>query len=39
VLLKEVIKGEIEVQKETLNEKYLGIPSDVGRPKEMLLDI
>jgi hypothetical protein len=33
VLLKEVIKGEIEVQKETLNEKYLGLPSDVGRSK------
>jgi hypothetical protein len=31
--LREVIKEEIEVQKETLNEKYLGLPSDVGRSK------
>jgi hypothetical protein len=31
--LKESIKGILEVQRETLNEKYLGMPSDVGRSK------
>ena len=27
------IKEELEVERETLNEKYLGMPSDVGRAK------
>ena len=31
--LREEIKSELDVQKETLNEKYLGMPSDVARSK------
>jgi hypothetical protein len=31
--LREGIKNEIDVHKETLNEKDLGLPSDVGRSK------
>jgi hypothetical protein len=31
--VKESIKAEIEVQRETLSEKYLGMPSSVGRSK------
>jgi hypothetical protein len=31
--VREVIKVGLEVQRETLNEKYLGMPSDVGRSK------
>jgi hypothetical protein len=32
-VIKESVKAVLEVQKETLNEKYLGMPSDVGRSK------
>jgi hypothetical protein len=31
--VREGVKAELDVQKETLNEKYLGMPSDVGRSK------
>jgi hypothetical protein len=30
---RESIKNELDVHKETLNEKYLGMPSDVGKSK------
>jgi hypothetical protein len=32
-VLKESIKNTLEVQRETLNEKYLGLPSNVGKSK------
>jgi hypothetical protein len=32
-IIKEGIKNEHEVQLETLNEKYLGMPADVGEIK------
>jgi hypothetical protein len=31
--VREVIKNTLEVQRETLKEKYLGMPSDVGKEK------
>jgi hypothetical protein len=31
--VRDQIKVELEVQRETLNEKYLGMPSDVGKSK------
>jgi hypothetical protein len=31
--LREGLKNEIDVHKETLSEKYLGLPTDVGRSK------
>jgi hypothetical protein len=33
VVVRESIKAELDVQRETLNEKYLGLPSDVGKSK------
>jgi hypothetical protein len=32
-VIRGIIKGELQVAKETLNEKYLGMPSDVGISK------
>jgi hypothetical protein len=32
-VLKESIKNTLEVQRETLNEKYLGLPSNMGKSK------
>jgi hypothetical protein len=32
-VIRGIIKGELQVAKETLNEKYLGMPSDVGTSK------
>jgi hypothetical protein len=38
-IIKEGIKNELEVQLETLNEKYLGMPADVGEIKEWGIQI
>jgi hypothetical protein len=32
-LAQEAVKNNLNVNNETLNEKYLGIPSDVGRSR------
>jgi hypothetical protein len=33
VVVRESIKDELDVQRGTLNNKYLGLPSDVGKSK------
>ena len=33
-MMKHEIKQTLDVQNEKLSEKYLGLPSDVGRAKE-----
>jgi hypothetical protein len=37
--LREEAKGILQVTNESLNDKYLGLPSDVGKSKMVLLNI